>query len=80
MAVKTYYRIEIAGQPQRLYINSRTKEKCSVPAGTGLDGPDEFSNKEIADQKAERWGLKGYELKPVTRDIGKPTNLSEIGF
>lgn len=77
---KTYYQIVINDQPQRLYIDSSTEKKCTVPAGTGLDGPDEFTSAANAENKATRWGLIDYEIKPVLRDIGTPTNLREIGF
>ena len=80
MVRKTYYRIVINGQPQRLYINSSTKEFCTVPAGTGLNGPNEFSCTAIAEKQAVRWGLTGYDIRPAERDIGTPTRLTEIGF
>lgn len=80
MAAKIFYRIMIDGKPQRLYINSCTKERCAVPAGEGLDGPNEFSSEAGAEKRAGDWGLTGYSIVPVSRDIGTPTRLTEIGF
>ena len=78
MAIKTYYQVSINGKAQRFVGNGRTA--CAVPAGTGLDGPDEFVSEANARSKADRFGLAGYDVVPVPRDIGTPTNLTEVGF
>lgn len=80
MASKTYFHITVAGQPQRLYINSSTKERCAVNGSDRMDGPNEFSSEADARKKADEWGLAGYGIDSITRDIGKPTRLTEIGF
>lgn len=80
MVTKTYFHVTLAGKPQRLYINSSTKQRCAVPGGEGLDGPNEFSSEADARKKADAWGLADYAIAPVARDIGTPTRLTEIGF
>jgi len=78
MAIKTYYHVVLDGKPQRFVGNAKTGHV--VPAGTGIDGPDEFVFAANANNKAGRFGLVGYSIVPVTRDIGTPTNLVEVGF
>lgn len=80
MTNRLYFHILIDGRPQRLYINSATKERCAVPAGAGLDGPNEFPSEDAATTRAEQWGLRGYRIAPAPRDLGRPTNLAEIGL
>jgi len=76
--IKTYYQIAINGKPQRFVGGSKTGNVVS--AGSGLDGPDEFVSEKNASDKAARFGLVGYSVIAVPRDIGAPTNLSEVGF
>lgn len=78
MTFKTRYQIVIDGMPQR-FVGGPTKGRV-VPAGDGLDFPDEFTSEERACCKAARFGLVGYTLRTVVRDIGTPTHLAEIGF
>lgn len=78
MAAKTYFQVVIDGKPQR-FVGGPTKG-CVVPAGDGLDFPDEFSSEESARSKADRFGLVAYGIRRVLRDIGTPTNLAEVGF
>lgn len=76
--IKTRYQIVIEDKPQR-FVGSPSKGRV-VPAGDGLDFPDEFASESDAHNRATRFGLLGYSVIPVSRDIGTPTNLNEIGF
>lgn len=78
MAIKTYFQVVVDGKPQR-FVGSPSKG-CVVPAGTGLDGPDDFASEQNARNEATRFGLVGFDIIPVIRDIGTPTNLAEVGF
>lgn len=78
MAIRTYYQVTIGGKPQRFVGNRKTG--CVVPAGTGLDGPSEFVSEANAHTKADQFGIVVYDIISVSRDIGTPTNLTEVGF
>lgn len=71
------YRIEIAGKPMRLYINSSTKLRCAEPDEKMYNT---FSSQGDAEKKAALWCLVGYVAAPFQRDIGTPTNLTAIGL
>ena len=75
------FRIYVGGKPVRLYRTSGAPA-CRFAPCEGIDEPyaDEFATAADAERRATRWALSEYEIKPVQRDIGQPTVLTEIGF
>lgn len=71
------FRIEVNGNPVRLYTDSNTKQRCAEPDAKGYNT---FGSPSDAEKKAALWGLTGYSVLSFQRDIGTPTKLAEIGF
>lgn len=68
------FQVIVGGKPVRFHKNRDTK--CIYH-----DEPiNQFSVESDAHKKAASWNLIDYEVKPVTIDIGTPTNLTEIRF
>ena len=48
--------------------------------GDGIEGANECATKADAEKRAAMWGLDGYVIEPVMRDLGTVTRLTEIGI
>jgi hypothetical protein len=69
------FKIEVNGQPVRLYTHSTTKLRCFEPDEKNYN---RFACRADAEKKADLWALESYSVVPFPCDIGTPTNLSEL--